>query len=183
MPCVTRWLGIACQLKISTGYVVGENRPGELCCRRVALASTVSLHIQLDPAATAAVPDLKFFGPDHKIIPLRRKVAENLELWDEADPLLINLERLLDVEFPSRQTCPREDLQLDCGICYSYNLEGAWPLSLCSSPRCTASFHAECLYEWLKSLPETRSTLDTLFGACPNCRSPLSCQRPARSES
>jgi hypothetical protein len=43
--------------------------------------------------------------------------------------------RVLDVEFPSRQSCPREELQLDCGFCYSYSLEGAWPDTLCSSPR------------------------------------------------
>jgi hypothetical protein len=30
--------------------------------------------------------------------------------------------RMLDVEFPSRQSCPREELQLDCGFCYSFSL-------------------------------------------------------------
>ncbi len=30
--------------------------------------------------------------------------------------------RVLDLEFPSWQSCPREELQLDCGFCYSYSL-------------------------------------------------------------
>ncbi len=30
--------------------------------------------------------------------------------------------RVLGMEFPSRQSCPREELQLDCGFCYSYSL-------------------------------------------------------------
>ena len=43
--------------------------------RRVALAASLSLHIQVCPTASADLPDLKFFGPDHKTLPLRRQGA------------------------------------------------------------------------------------------------------------
>ncbi len=48
--------------------------------------------------------------------------------------------RVLDVEFPSRQSCPREELQLDCGFCYSYSL---------SLFRSTRGVTKRCHLSWL----------------------------------
>lgn len=36
---------------------------------------------------------------------------------------------------------------MDCGICYSYQLDGAIPDQVCDNPQCAQPFHQICLYE------------------------------------
>jgi len=142
--------------------------------RRIAVAPSVSVQIEVDPTCPSDLPSLKFFGPDSKIGPLRSKLSDNSDDWDPENPLLYNLEQILDVEFPSKINMSREDLQVDCWICYSYNLEGETPSIVCTTDRCSACFHPACIIEWMKSLPDTRRTLKTMFGHCLYCKSKIS---------
>ena len=66
--------------------------------RRLVVASQVSLHLTLDPSSPGALPDLKLLGSEELVEPLRRALASNLELWEEEEPLLTNLEKVLEVE-------------------------------------------------------------------------------------
>jgi hypothetical protein len=89
-------------------------------------------------------------------------------------------------------------LAIECAICYAYELDGEPPSKACDNPRCAQPFHAACLGEvrpmprwraapswltrppcvcvcvcvhaqWLRALPTTRQSYQTLFGACPYC--------------
>jgi len=151
--------------------------PGDMY-RRLAAGPSLSVQVEVDPEDPFQLPQLKFFGPDSKVGPLRERLCENAESWDREDPLLANLESLLGIEFPDKSNVSREELKIDCWICYSYNLDGATPTTICRTERCSACFHDACAYEWLKSLPDSRTTLETIFGQCPYCKSPLSVKIP-----
>ncbi|KAI8469297.1 MAG: FANCL C-terminal domain-containing protein [Monoraphidium minutum] len=70
-----------------------------------------------------------------------------------------------------------------CGICYSVLLKdpsappdhpGDVPDASCDSQGgCGRPFHARCLAEWLRGLPNSRRVFATLFGACPYCSAPV----------
>ena len=73
--------------------------------------------------------------------------------WDEYEGLVENLERLLAVEFVRRSavggggSAGDGAITVDCGICYSYRLEGETPARCCDDARCGQPFHTSCLYE------------------------------------
>lgn len=62
-----------------------------------------------------------------------------------------NLEVLLELEggFPSPISTNRDDINVGCGICYSFRFEGQVPDQLCSHTKCQQPFHRACLYEVL----------------------------------
>ncbi len=50
----------------------------------------------------------------------------------------------------------------------------ALPDKVCDNGKCNKYFHKHCLYEWLRSIPSTKQSFDTLYGDCPNCSSLIS---------
>ena len=66
------------------------------------VAPSATLHLVVDPASPLAMPDIKFLGAEQRVAPLRKALVENLESWAEDEPLLTNLERLLDLTLPAR---------------------------------------------------------------------------------
>ena len=66
------------------------------------VAPSATLHLVIDPASPLAMPDIKFLGAEQRVAPLRKALVENLESWAEDEPLLTNLERLLDLTLPAR---------------------------------------------------------------------------------
>ena len=70
--------------------------------RRLMVAPSATLHLVVDPASPLAMPDIKFLGAEQCVAPLRKALVENLESWAEDEPLLTNLERLLDLTLPAR---------------------------------------------------------------------------------
>jgi hypothetical protein len=62
-----------------------------------------------------------------------------------------NLEVLLELEggFPSPISTNKDDINVGCGICYSFRFEGQVPDQLCSHAKCQQPFHRACLYEVL----------------------------------
>jgi len=146
--------------------------------RRIVVAASVSLHITIDPSCPSALPVVRFLGADARISPLRQCLSSNHEMWDPADPVLTNLERVLGVEMPGPADSNREEWGVECGICYTYKLEDRLPNKTCDDTRCCQPFHDNCLFEWLRTMPNARSTLNTVFGDCPYCSRPIQCQRP-----
>ncbi len=55
--------------------------------------------------------------------------------------------------------------------------QGVVPDCYCDNAKCARGFHGSCLVEWLRGLPTTRHTLDTMFGSCPYCAEPISVRR------
>ena len=55
--------------------------------------------------------------------------------------------------------------------------QGLVPDCYCDNAKCARGFHGSCLVEWLRGLPTTRHTLDTMFGSCPYCAEPISVRR------
>jgi len=109
-----------------------------------------------------------------------------------------NLEMLLEMPLPEKEQAREELAVIECGICYSRNLEGQLPSKTCDNPKCNQPFHAVCLievttafsvravlaacltqfffflFQWLRTLPNTRQSFNTLFGTCPYCSEALS---------
>lgn len=76
-----------------------------------------------------------------------------------------NLEVLLELEggFPSPISTNKDDINIGCGICYSFRFEGQVPDQLCSHAKCQQPFHRACLYEVLVPWMSYREKQDLLF--------------------
>ena len=61
----------------------------------------------------------------------------------------------------------------ECGVCYTYKLDGRFPDQICPNAPCSRAFHTSCLEQWLQALPDTRRAFGTLFGSCPYCEEPI----------
>jgi len=146
--------------------------------RRLMVAPSATLHLVVDPASPLAMPDIKFLGAEQRVAPLRKAMVENLECWAEDEPLLTNLERLLDMTLPARDEEGNEDWGVECGICYSFLLGEQLPTITCEDSRCCKPFHPTCLYEYFQSLPGARVNLATLHGDCPYCSKLIECSKP-----
>lgn len=143
--------------------------------RRIALGKHTSVSVQLDargPIKTYA--ECRFLGSELAVAPLRQKLNENMHLWDTGGKVLPreNLQRILDLTFPSRDSADAgasDDLVGECGICYAYRLEDRVPDIACDRVECCKPYHRECLVEWLRALPDTKESFGTLSGSCVYC--------------
>lgn len=145
--------------------------------RRIAVDSRSSLRIELDPRSPiVAFPTVRFLGAAAVVAPMRKHLNERVHLWDASGDTLpiANIQRVLDIELP---TPPKKnalaDSEVECGICYTYRLDGAVPDIACDRQECAKPYHRECLVEWLRALPNTRQSFDTLMGACVYCEHPI----------
>eukprot|EP00911_Craspedida_sp_UC1_P000934 UC1_evm3s707 len=156
--------------------------------RRIALGEGLSLELELnaeDPLG--CLPALRLLGPDAIAQPLRRAIATGASRWPQGKGLVAPLEALLGgggggeeglgrgfvLPSPPDESTAVQELNVECGICYVYNLDGDLPEEVCQDKRCRRPFHRSCLVEWLRALPETRQSFDTLFGSCPYCEQPI----------
>jgi E3 ubiquitin-protein ligase FANCL len=143
--------------------------------RRIALGKHCSLRIELDPRAPhRAIPECRFLGSDAAVGPLRDSLNSNMHLWDTSGKVNLrdNLQNVLGSRLPEARNpadLSSQDMGLECGICYSYRLNEMVPDVACDRGTCAKPFHRTCLVEWLKALPDTRQSFETLFGACPYC--------------
>jgi E3 ubiquitin-protein ligase FANCL len=149
--------------------------------RRIAIGKHSSLRIELDPRApTRAVPECRFLGSEAAVGPLRALLNENMRAWVTSGHVSprANLEAVLGVTLPPRPAQLAggllEDMGLECGICYAYRLEDRVPEVACDRVECARPYHRGCLVEWLRALPDTRQSFDTLFGTCPYCEHHIS---------
>ncbi|KAG0294769.1 hypothetical protein BGZ97_004989 [Linnemannia gamsii] len=117
--------------------------------RRCALGNHCSIQVTVQPLSPRSMPDTRLFGPTARIEPMRTKLYQNAELWDVKKLPRENLEVLLELEggFPSPISTNKDDINVGCGICYSFRFEGQVPDQLCSHAKCQQPFHRACLYE------------------------------------
>ncbi|KAG0227739.1 hypothetical protein BGX31_006860 [Mortierella sp. GBA43] len=72
-----------------------------------------------------------------------------IDLWNDCKLPRENLEVLLELPngFPSPVTVTKDEMNIECGICYSFRFDGRIPDQLCSHSKCQQPFHRVCLYE------------------------------------
>lgn len=140
--------------------------------RRIAISSSASVQITVDPKQPKMLPNCRFMGADHSVAQLKKNMNSNLYQWDPEGDLLENLQTLLDITFPSPTTSKKEEFSMECGICYCYKLDTELPNEVCNDVRCRQAFHHACLYEWLRSAG-CRQSFNTVFGECPYCSQPI----------
>jgi len=141
--------------------------------RRIALGKNSSLRIDVNPLQPSTFPECRFLGPSTVIDPLKQNLNKHMHLWDDQKGLLDNLRTVLDIEFPSKTTVEINELRVECGICYAYQLEDEIPDKSCEDTRCAQTFHSSCLLEWMRSLPSFRQSFNVVFGQCPYCEKKL----------
>nr|SVE92091.1 EOG090X0G12 [Daphnia sinensis] len=150
--------------------------------RKISIAPNVSLKIEVDPNHPYVFPSITWLGSETAVSKFREKILDRIEAWDDDLPINTNLERLLEISLPLKQTLDMgtENYEVTCCICYSERLNGEVPSRTCDNPSCGQSFHIFCLYEWLRSLIQTtRKQGNKVFGECPFCEQPISCNPPA----
>ena len=138
--------------------------------RRIGVAPGCSLLVPIDPLRPYAMCPVRFMGSERVTAGLRENLNRNLRLWDMKQTPRVNLETLLELTFPRKSSNDQEEtFTVDCGICYSSLLNEALPERVCDNQKCSKPFHEECLYSWLKALPTSTHSFNTLFGHCPYC--------------
>ncbi|KAG1175797.1 hypothetical protein G6F70_003892 [Rhizopus microsporus] len=137
--------------------------------RKIALSYHCSLYLEIvDPLLPFNKPQIRLFGSESRVENLRR-VWDQAE-WNKSLPLHTNLLTIFQLVPNDKQE--QEDYtnasDIECAICYSYKLEnGETPETICKL--CNRGFHSTCLYQWLRSNPNTTQSFNVLFGHCPYC--------------
>nr|SVE76714.1 EOG090X0G12 [Daphnia longispina] len=169
-----------------------ENPSRQDTYRKIHVVPNVSLKIEVDPYHPKIFPTITWLGSETAVFVFRERILDRVEflivimrwkfqVWDSDFPITTNLERLLEISLPLKPTFKHnaESREVTCCICYSERLNGEVPSRTCDNSHCGQSFHILCLYEWLRSLRETkRKQGNKVFGACPYCEQPISCNPP-----
>jgi len=149
--------------------------------RRIIIDGRSSLRIEFDARSpVVAFPTVRFLGSSAAVAPLRARLNEHVHLWDSSGATLPreNLCTVLDLDFPPPKAAAadtgEEGMEGECGICYAYRHEGRVPDVACDRLECAKAYHRTCLVDWLRALPDTRQSFDTLMGACVYCEHPIS---------
>lgn len=158
-------------------WVLEPEKPGRKDYkRRLVLTTNGSVQISVNPQCHRSIPECQFLGAEKVIGPFRDNFNCNLEKWDVNNTILTNLKLVLDVEFPSPCSSSKKDYIVECGICYSFQMNDALPDKPCNNSHCSQLFHVECLIAWLRSVSTTTQSFSTLFGECPYCDMPITCK-------
>jgi E3 ubiquitin-protein ligase FANCL len=148
--------------------------------RRIALGEQCFLQLELNVQNPRGVCSCRLLGPESEMGPLRQNYNQKLHLWSREESTLSNLRKVLGIKFPSPEMTEKDDYNVECGVCYSYRLSTAaagaeaFPDVVCENKRCRQCFHHSCLHEWLRTLPSSRTSFDTIFGECPYCQEVIS---------
>lgn len=149
---------------------------------QIALGEGCSMLLKLEPFQLSSAPDVSFMGPDKKTAEIRQRFYEGVDEWTENLSVYQNLKKILQIDFPQSSSGRgglSQDRTLFCGICFSFRLEGQTPTEVCKD--CGQSYHPGCIRAWLRYLPDTKHSFDTLFGRCPACQSAISVTATASS--
>ncbi|TPX30102.1 hypothetical protein SmJEL517_g06251 [Synchytrium microbalum] len=133
--------------------------------RVVKLGNHCSLHVKLNPFRLDDMPELHFTGPNAQVVELNNTFRQNVAKWSPNRLLRENIEILLGSTLPPRPIDVDVSDADECAICYS----GTNHDQNRTCGECGRLFHAECLSEWLRSLPNSRLVGTRLVGPCPTC--------------
>jgi len=144
--------------------------------RKVVIGKFSSLLVDMDATYPTGVPEFRFFGSETAIGPRRTRLDEGLHQWNPALMPIENLQAILGITFDTPKSGTHAaEFSLECGICYTFRLEDhGIPDIACDNEPCSRPFHRSCLFEWLRSVPDSRQSFDALFGQCPYCSKSIS---------
>ena len=151
--------------------------PARACTeRRIAIDRRCSISLSVSPENPRAFCPISFFGPEEIIASLKQKLHLSFQTWDTCQSVITNLSKILQIEFPPPNQDQSSDVDqedMDCSICFCFDLDGSNPDFVCSNSKCGKLFHKSCIREWLKSLSSSKISFGTVYGTCPNCSSSL----------
>lgn len=162
----------------------GAHVPRQAMARRIALGQHRTLAFVVDWRAPRKLPQrCQLMGPERAVAPLRLLLARASVGWDVAQSLVDNLQRVLQLQFPTPGEHVAAEFADECGICYAYRLVAAasaaaaqTPDVVCDNAQCGKPFHRACLVQWLAAVPDNRQSFGLIFGACPFCQQPIKAQ-------
>eukprot|EP00474_Spongospora_subterranea_P000985 CRZ01443.1 hypothetical protein [Spongospora subterranea] len=147
-----------------------ENPTRSSKSRRVAMEDHCSVLININPSAPFRFPECRFIGPESAVMPLMERLMLKSSDWDERLLPRENLEAILNLKLPAKKVQGEDtEFLLECGICYAPEHDGVVADRICDNVRCGRPFHNSCLIEWLKAIPNSRQSFQTVFGSCPYC--------------
>eukprot|EP00912_Choanoflagellata_sp_UC4_P001628 UC4_evm1s1043 len=142
--------------------------------RRLSLGSNVSITVDVDPRRPNSLPNIRFLGPKSSVAIFRENLRSRCHIWDQSCNIIENIENTLLHKLPTKEEkCNVED-NIECSICYSYMLDDEVPEVICPQENCAVSFHRSCLLEYIRTMPDHRSSYQTVFGNCPYCDGQIS---------
>eukprot|EP00871_Galdieria_phlegrea_P003603 jgi/Galph1/4243/GphlegSOOS_G2936.1 len=148
--------------------------------RRIMIDHQCSLWVEISPHSPRGIPTLRFLGPEKNTRTFTNLLSERMAQWNTQLFPRENFEKLMNISFPSQSR--QKDLaisKLECGICYSDWIDGIGaPDITCEMASCGRYYHTNCLYEWLRSLPDVHESFDVYFGECPYCMQPIRVRKP-----
>ena len=148
--------------------------------RRIVLEENCSVQIRLNVQSPRSICDCKFLGKDSIVKPLLERFNREAHQWDWKLTVFQNLSNVLGIKFPQKEAKSDETFQEECGICYMSEIPGpngsvSLPSQYCG--KCGRPYHTFCLSEWLRSLPSTHRSFDTMFGKCVYCSTEIKVQQ------
>eukprot|EP00727_Mastigamoeba_balamuthi_P008366 m51a1_g4151 putative e3 ubiquitin-protein ligase fancl (370) ;mRNA; r:247146-248617 len=153
--------------------------------RRLIIDRDLTVQVSLDPQHPREMPDVWVLGPESHAAPLRQRLAQGRARWDQQRGVVDNLEAILGVAVaapprPNASEASQVEGPAPCGVCLAHELEGEPPTRVCDNPACRQPFHAECLYQWLRSAGAAcdDAMLGVVFGRCPYCEHRISAKAP-----
>ncbi|KAI7866543.1 WD-repeat region-domain-containing protein [Spinellus fusiger] len=164
-----------CMDEIDTyGQILDPDHPrGVDTWRRIALTHHCSVHIEIQPDTPRYLPRVRFFGAEKRTTHLWSQWQKATSSWCNEDTPWKNLKCILsDVLIDQVQKEQGQGEDVECGICYAYKLDHTvqeTPDTICVNDLCNRGFHPTCLYEWLRSNPNSTRSFNVLFGQCPYC--------------
>lgn len=152
--------------------------------RRILLENHVSVQLNINVSHPRSMPHCHLLGSAQLVAPLNTKLTNSFQDWDPERSIIVNLENLLGVEVKkpkgsaeeSTLATGEEEWSAECAVCYCLHLDEALPDHTCD--HCMQPFHIKCLYDWLESLPNSRQSMNVIFGDCPYCTKAISCKVP-----
>ena len=155
-------------------FVIEPNEPTLNCCiRRIVLTNQVQMKIELSIKRPMNPPKVSFMGAEMQSNELREKYEMGVIHWNKNHSLKKNIEEILGMELPRKDSKEILETDFDCAICYLERLGGELPEIVCE--KCLKRFHRSCLYDWLRTRRDSEQSYQIIFGNCPFCSHEIQC--------
>ncbi|KAJ1654071.1 hypothetical protein IWQ61_005936 [Dispira simplex] len=152
-----------------------RDKPYRILTRRIALEKLCSVEITLASHDPASPPLVRLYGSDLYTESIRERLRLGPHQWDVTNRSFCeNFQTFLGVPLPSPVQGNTNEQTIECGICYSYQVDDQVPDQMCSNDKCSQPFHGPCLVEWLRTDPSSRQSFSIIFGTCPYCSEEIS---------
>ena len=97
------------------------------------------------------------------------RLEQNRTYWNEGHSnLILNLEHILDITFPSNvffhsKSSSNDDQQQECGICYESTIDQKnQRIIYCETENCFKQYHDRCWKNWLRKKVPQRNGCEIL---------------------